>query len=110
MGDQAFDIKDRLPTRSKMINMKGQAGLAVYRYPPITGAGQEANAEHIVTRDMIFAFANGSISSMVLTRKAFRIEKMAMLLALSSTDDSMARTSAPGGAAIRIAELDIPHT
>jgi len=110
MRVQTFDIKDRLPTRSKMISMKGQAGLAVYRYPPITGAGQQANAEHIVTRDMIFAFAKGSISSMVLTRKAFRIEKMAMLLALSSTDDNMAGPSAPRGAVMRITELDIPHT
>jgi len=85
-------------------------GFAVYRYPPITGAGHEAKAEHMVTRDIVFAFTKGSISSIVFTRKAFRIEKIAMLLALSSTDDNMARASAPRGAAIRITELRTPHT
>jgi len=87
----------------------GKIGLVAYKYPPINGTGHDAKAENVVIKDMIFALANGFVSSIVLTKKTLRIENMATYLALSSIAEIIARFREPLGAIMSVTNPKKPH-
>ena len=82
----------------------------MYRYPPNAGIGHDTNAEKVVMRDIVFAFAYGFTWSIAFTRNVGSTENAAKYLVLSDTADNTVECNDPLGENMRTVTPNNPIT